>query len=102
MPGTRCTCPGLLRLGQITPVRVPTEIEESDHDLVRAREPARSDLRRVRHRASKLLLRHGIVYSGAKAWTCAREACLLKQHVDYDAPSRRSPDCWVTGVSTAG
>ncbi len=38
----------------------------------------------MRHRASKLLLRHGIVYSGAKAWTCAREACLLKQHFDYD------------------
>lgn len=74
----------LLRLGQITPVRVPTEIEESAHALVRAREAARSDLTRARHRASKLLLRHGIVYSGGKAWTCAREAWLLKQHFDYD------------------
>ncbi|MFT4011248.1 MAG: hypothetical protein QM655_14530 [Nocardioidaceae bacterium] len=30
--------------------------------MVRAREDARGDLMRARHRVSKLLLRHGIVY----------------------------------------
>ena len=38
-------------------------------DLVRARDDARADLMRVRHRLSKLLLRQGIVYSGGTPWT---------------------------------
>ena len=50
-------------------MRVPTRAQESARDLVRAREAARGDLMRARHRVSKLLLRHGIVYSGGKAWT---------------------------------
>ena len=49
----------LLRLGEITPVRVPGPEEEAARDLVRAREDARGDLMRARHRLSKLLLRHG-------------------------------------------
>jgi transposase len=52
----------LLRLGEITPVRIPTLEGEAARDLVRAREDARGDLVRVRHRLSKLLLRHGLVY----------------------------------------
>ena len=58
----------LLRLGEITPVRVPEPEEEAARDLVRAREDARGDLMRARHRLSKLLLRHGLVYD-ATAWT---------------------------------
>ena len=50
----------LLRLGEITPVRVPSPEEEAARDLVRAREDARGDLMRARHRLSKLLLRHGL------------------------------------------
>jgi transposase len=49
----------LLRLGEITAVRVPGPEEEAARDLVRAREDARGDLMRARHRLSKLLLRHG-------------------------------------------
>src|SRR6476646_10054525 len=45
----------LLRLGEITPVRVPGPVEEAARDLVRAREDARGDLMRARHRLSKLL-----------------------------------------------
>ena len=37
---------------------------------------------RARLRLSKLLLRHGIVYSGGKAWTMAHDAWLLRQHFD--------------------
>jgi transposase len=40
-------------------VRVPSEAEEAARDLVRAREDARGDLMRARHRLSKLLLRQG-------------------------------------------
>lgn len=52
----------LLRLGEITPVRIPTLEEEAARDLVRAREDARGDLMRGRHRLSMLLMHHGLVY----------------------------------------
>ena len=48
---------------------VPTVDQEAARDLVRAREDCRGDLMRARHRLSKLLLRHGLVYSGGAAWT---------------------------------
>ena len=59
----------LLRLDDIVAVRVPTVAQESARDLVRAREDVRVDLMRIRHRISKLLLRHGHVYYGGAAWT---------------------------------
>jgi transposase len=59
----------LLRLDEYTPVAVPTVDQEAARDLVRAREDCRGDLMRARHRLSKLLLRHGIVYYGGDAWT---------------------------------
>jgi transposase len=68
----------LLRLGEITAVRIPTLEEEAARDLVRAREDARSDLMRARHRLSKLLLRHGLVYD-ATAWTRTHDAWLRRQ-----------------------
>ena len=40
----------LLRMDQITAVRVPAADEEAARDLVRAREDVRSDLMRSRHR----------------------------------------------------
>ena len=69
----------LLRMDQITEVRVPSEGQEAARDLVRAREDTRGDLMRCRHRLSKLLLRHGIVYCGGQAWTGAHEAWLRSQ-----------------------
>jgi len=68
----------LLRLGELVPVRVPDPLEEAARDLVRAREDARGDLMRARHRLSKLLLRHGLVYEGS-AWTLAHDAWLRRQ-----------------------
>ena len=53
----------LLRLDEITAVSIPSVTQEAARDLVRAREDCRGDLMRARHRLSKLLLRHGIVYS---------------------------------------
>lgn len=72
----------LLRLGEITEVRVPDRQIEAVRDLVRAREDARADLMRVRHRLSKLLLRQGIVYFGGTPWTCAHEEWLRRQRFD--------------------
>ncbi len=68
----------LLRMGEITAVRVPSVGEEAARDLVRAREDARGDLMRVRHRLSKLLLRHGHVYYGGAAWTAAHDTWMRK------------------------
>jgi transposase len=69
----------LLRLGEVTAVTVPTVAQEAARDLVRAREDARGDLMRARHRLSKLLLRQGIVYCGGQAWTGAHDAWLRRQ-----------------------
>jgi transposase len=69
----------LLRLGEITAVVVPEREVEAARDLVRAREDARADLMRVRHRLSKLLLRQGRVYSGGQAWTGLHETWLRRQ-----------------------
>ena len=71
----------LLRLGEVTPVRIPTLEEEAARDLVRAREDARGDLMRSRHRLSKLLLRHGLVYD-ATAWTRTHDAWLRRQRFE--------------------
>ena len=78
----------LLQVGQITGVRVPTATEEAARDLVRAREDVRGDLMRARHRVSKLLLRHGHVYHGGKAWTGAHEAWLHR--IRFDQPGTRA------------
>ncbi len=68
----------LLRLDEVTAVVVPPPGQEAARDLVRAREDARGDLMRARHRLSKLLLRHGAVYD-ATAWTRAHDAWLRRQ-----------------------
>jgi transposase len=82
----------LLRLDEITPVVVPTLAQEAARDLVRAREDCRGDLMRARHRLSKLLLRHGIVYSGGHAWTGKHD-----QWLRHEALPRLAP----TPISTA-
>ena len=71
----------LLRMGELVAVRVPEPHEEAARDLVRAREDARGDLMRARHRLSKLLLRHGLVYDGT-AWTTAHDRWLRRQRFD--------------------
>jgi transposase len=75
----------LLRLDEIVPVAVPTIEAETARDLARAREDARGDLMRARHRLSKLLLRHGIVYYGGDAWTGKHDAWLRLQRFDLAA-----------------
>lgn len=47
------------RAGELTPVWVPDAEHEALRDLVRAREAAKQDQLRARHRLGKYLLRHG-------------------------------------------
>lgn len=68
----------LLRMDDLTPVTVPSIAQEAARDLVRAREDCRSDLMRSRHRLSKLLLRHGLVWDRPQAWTQAHDAWLRR------------------------
>jgi transposase len=75
----------LLRLDEVTAVVVPSVSQESARDLVRAREDARGDLMRARHRLSKLLLRQGIVYSDGHAWTTRHDSWLRRQHFEAAA-----------------
>jgi transposase len=70
----------LLRAGELTPVRIPDPADEAARDLVRAREDARGDLMRARHRLSKLLLRHGLVFE-RRAWTGVHDAWLRRQRL---------------------
>lgn len=58
------------RAGELTAVWVPDAAHEALRDLVRAREAAKKDQLRARHRLSKLLLRTGRRRpDGIKAWT---------------------------------
>jgi transposase len=57
------------RAGLLTAVQPPTPEDEAVRDLARARDDAREDLQRCRHRLGKLLLR-GLHYAG-RNWTRA-------------------------------
>lgn len=58
------------RAGELTAVWVPDSAHEALRDLVRAREAAKKDQLRARHRLGKFLLRHGRrPPTGVKAWT---------------------------------
>jgi transposase len=66
---------------------VPDAAHEALRDLVRAREAAKKDQLRARHRLGKFLLRHGQRPTKAgKAWT---KKCLewIKTHVRFDQPA---------------
>jgi transposase len=83
----------LLRLDEIVAVAIPSAEQEAARDLVRAREDCQGDLMRVRHRLSKLLLRHGIVYYDGDAWTGKHDTgCVTKRCRSWaiGQPGRRS------------
>jgi transposase len=61
--------------GLLEPIYVPSEELEAARDLVRAREDARIDRMRDRHRMSKFLLRHDLRLPG-KSWGVTRRAWL--------------------------
>ena len=78
----------LLRMDEIVSVTVPSVEQEAARDLVRAREDIRGDLMRLRHRVSKLLLRHGHVYYDGRAWTRPHTGWL--RGIRFDQPGTQA------------
>jgi len=72
------------RAGELTAVWVPTAEQEALRDLVRAREAAKKDQLKARHRLGKFLLRHGRQRpDGIKAWT-KKHREWIKSHVRFE------------------
>lgn len=72
----------LLRSGDLTPIWVPDEEHEALRDLTRAREDARVDLLRARHRLSKFLLRLGLLPpAGVKPWSAKHRQWVQGLHL---------------------
>jgi transposase len=69
------------RMGDLTPVHVPTPAQEALRDLVRTREDVLEDLQRRRHRLSKFLLRHGLRFTG-RSWTKAHRQWLRSRRFE--------------------
>jgi transposase len=74
------------RAGELTPVWVPDDDHEALRDLVRAREAAKKDQLKARHRLGKFLLRHGRRPEGLKAWT-KKHLEWIKSHVRFEQPA---------------
>src|SRR5215211_7884676 len=74
------------RAGDLTAVWVPDAAHEALRDLVRAREAAKKDQLKARHRLGKFLLRHGRRPEGMKAWT-KQHLEWIKTHVHFDEPA---------------
>ena len=75
------------RAGELTAVWVPDEAHEALRDLVRAREAAKKDQLRHRHRLGKFLLRHGKRPTDAgQAWT-QKYLNWIRIHVRFEQPA---------------
>jgi transposase len=75
------------RAGELTAVWVPDAAHEALRDLVRAREAAKKDQLRHRHRLGKFLLRHGKRPSGAgEPWT-RKYLNWIQIHARFDEPA---------------
>src|SRR4051795_3988209 len=78
------------RAGDLTAVWVPDAAHEALRDLVRAREAAKKDQLRARHRLGKFLLRHGRRPPTAmKPWTQAHLAW-VKRAVHFDQAAQEA------------
>lgn len=75
------------RAGELTAVWVPDAAHEALRDLVRAREAAKKDQLRHRHRLGKFLLRHGKrPLDAGKAWT-KKYLNWIRIHARFDQPA---------------
>ena len=90
----------LLAGGLLEPIYVPSPELEAARDLVRAREDARLDRMRDRHRLSKFCLRHGRRLPGA-SWGVARRSWLGEQCFEQ-AAQQQTFDSYVHAVDLVG
>ncbi len=75
------------RAGELTAVWVPDAAHEALRDLVRAREAAKKDQLRHRHRLGKFLLRHGQRPTGAgEPWT-KKYLNWIRIHARFEEPA---------------
>jgi transposase len=81
----------LLAGGLLEPIWVPSPELEGARDLVRAREDARLDRMRDRHRLSKFCLRHGRPLPGA-SWGGGRRKWLADQRFPFEPQQRTFND----------
>src|SRR2546428_10001032 len=80
----------LYRGGHLTPVWVPDKEHEALRDLVRAREAAKSDQLRARHRLHKFLLRHGRrAPQEIKPWT-QKHLDWVRQQVHFERAAQEA------------
>jgi transposase len=86
----------LLAGGLLEPIHVPSRQLEAARDLVRAREDARLDRMRDRHRLSKFCLRHGRRLPGL-SWGVARREWLSEQRFQF-AAQQQTFDTYVHAV----
>jgi transposase len=78
------------RAGDLTPVWVPDPAHEALRDLVRAREAAKKDQLRARHRLGKLLLRHGWrPPAKVKPWTQTYLGW-VKREIHFEQPAQEA------------
>ena len=78
------------RAGDLTAVWVPDGAHEALRDLVRAREAAKKDQLRARHRLGKFLLRHGRrPPERMTPWT-QRHLMWVKQAVQFEQPAQEA------------
>lgn len=76
----------LLRSGDLVAVWVPDEAHEALRDLVRARDDAKTDLLRAKHRLGKFLLRRAISPPvGMRSWSRAHDAWLATLRFEHPA-----------------
>src|SRR5437763_14781704 len=68
--------------GLLEPIHVPSREQESARDLVRARQAARLDRMRDRHRLSKFCLCHGRLLP-TSSWTVMRRKWLGEQRFEH-------------------
>jgi transposase len=76
------------RAGDLTAVWVPDAPHEALRDLVRAREAAKKDQLRARHRLLKFLLRRGKRADGLKAWT--QKWFIWVRSVHFEQPAQEA------------
>jgi transposase len=78
------------RAGDLTPVWVPDASHEALRDLVRAREAAKKDQLRARHRLGKFLLRHGRRPAERMTPWTQRHLTWIKQAVHFEQPAQEA------------
>jgi transposase len=78
------------RAGDLTAVWVPDASHEAMRDLVRAREAAKKDQLRARHRLGKFLLRHGRRPSARMTPWTQRHLTWVKQAVHFEQPAQEA------------